>query len=971
MVSFTRRRIVRLLILAILAATLGGITPATAAPPSATPLPENPSTTGPDIETNDVSASATIANFNISFLACNTTDANLVGTTDFLLYDASISAAETFDCQSTLPIGLSNLTITLTDASGINGPYATSIINGSGTFTVGTIEEGTYQVTVTDGLDYTATMEGAITLAAGTAPLLGIIYHATISSQEPPTDTLGTAYLSFTVVQCHNDERAGEIDILDMSATSESGECGAPEPGTMAFQLTGTPVNGDTFDPQYFEPNPSGQFDIGGIAFGTYQVRELNSGTASGDFYVGSLVSPHTVVVYVATEPELLPVIVVEHIFCHNDTRTSDTDFIISYGEDDFVQGNSTTCYTDTYTEEKLWVTLNTSPASEFVIEKQLWTYDFWDDEPVAFAPVPAGAYTLTSDYDGEYGTFNTMSEPFTVDYGDRVHVTIIDYIADDGGMESPTGENEIDLIGQLFYCTSEERAGDVDFVIDNDDGVSSAETSTIPCVPAGPDQGLVTLYGYGNDSGVPAEPTGGPYYPYRYFDGAYFFNDYLLPGYYQLSFSDSSFSDEEFLSDIFPLSDATTNGKFPANVSKIYVYRAPTTAINLQVEKSICFDPERDGTVDFFVNSLSSAESSECRFLTENDIDNDPISFTLTSDDGSITLPSQWAGDLPNDMRPYVFQFQAVPAGTYTITETSGVYSATSQPFTIDPESGEQVIVVHNYTAEPDESIPNEGDPTFSIAAFSCLDDSHAPDADFFFYPEGRFTATANGDTEICDPLTNADFQLEDDLSGDGVSGAATIPLFQNPEQPYLYGAGADGLGTVPNGTYIIRDLNSGATSEPFFFGGSETYAEMYLYVAAPTPTPTITPTPSPTATATATSTATPSPTSTATATATVTATASATPPTTEPTSTEPAATATAPDSGGGGTIPANTVTPGNPGSQPQATSTSGNPSSGVTTLPSTGQAASQGQPVMLLMMAILASLLLASAVALNRRAR
>jgi hypothetical protein len=515
---------------------------------------------------------------------------------------------------------------------------------------------------------------------------------------------------------------------------------------------------------------------------------------------------------------------------------------------------------------------------------------------------------------------------------------------------------------GNLLYCTSAERAGTVEFMIDN--AVQAVDTGESQCRAATEEEGQVVLYAYGNGGGVPTGDPIATYVSEREDGNWYYFGDtdYITPGWYQLGFRDSAFATQEFRSDIFALSSDWNN--YVANTSTILVYVDATPATNVYVEKAICIDPAKVETTDFFINQMpenefGAAATTDCRYITFSD--NFDFSFTLTNTDTHQTLDV-----IQDEDEPYSFMAQAVPAGTYTLTETfgAGVYTATSDEFTVDPAAGDPLIVVHNYTAEPFDLVERSGDANFSLRAFTCLNDAVEATYDYYFYPFGfdddgfdeelgrgsidSITGAAAGLTETCQAGTLGEYQFQlESAGGDaGVTAQETYLLVQDPEHPaWFYYQGGD-FDEVPEGTYIVRELITGSVSTPVLIasshnrdddsGDDENYVEFYFYPAAPTPT--VTPT------ATATATATP---------------------------TEPGATATAsPTQGTGWVIPKDGTTAtatAVPGKEGDGTTGGGT----VSKLPSTGQGGDgDGNASLYLLLGLALSFLLGAAI-LSRRTR
>ena len=958
------------LLCSVLAGSLHLVPPAAAS--EATPIAEDPLETGTDTGSGDsgLSNQEVAVQILVQFFECSTSDQDPDESFSYA-YSSNVTGGEDGDSPGTRTgtgcTRPSGWIVTLENSGDGTLNRTSLIVSGEAIFT-NTVEEGLYGVIISDGVTSHA-LPGAITVNPGDSAVLDIFHYVSGLAPEAPEEA-GTATISGVYQQCQDFDRDGEVDFLILGA-AQAGFCTElVGVGAAGLFVQGEETNGSPFGPVPVEVADDGTFSID-VPYGMYTLTDAFSEQSSELFPVGDdNVSIRIYAYYGISGVPGLAYLPVEKVVCRvqaGDDRAGTTEFVIDRDRGTAGGGSqelagTRTCYVDTSVgDEMVSLTLETSPPSAFTKSMTIAAYAGKD----GFSGVPAGEYTLTE----TYGDHIATSLPFAVTYDALTTITIINYVEGDID-EDFHGDEFTNFGGTLYYCSSPDLAGQVSFVIDNA-GFEAAGNSD--CLHATDEQGQVTLSYYGSGD-VPSATPVDHYLPERYADD-YSFGPELTPGWYQLAFRDSSFSGEEFVSEIFPLSaDHEDSGSQVTyyNWSSIYVYAAPAPALAIRLDKFICYDPVERPT-DFVVTrvdvsdpALTGSSLTICRYQEFED-GTDTYTFTLTNTETGEEQVAR--GDISV---PFQYTFFAVPAGTYTITESSGgIAIATSDEFEVEPvnddEAGdnELYVEVRNYTTVAFER-GGDNDAEFGLYAYVCENDSAEAHFEYTFLPFGEgqyisepeaadFGGATAGETLKCHPSLPGefDFVLETFVADTGVSAQKTYGLTPEPDYPsyFLYHDGD--LDLLPSGLYVIRETTTGSESDPVQTGGSDdeeyftssNVAGFYYFPAAPTPTATATATPTASATVTPSATFENDPTATATT----------------------VATGTIPSEGGGNVPPVRPSPTVTTGTTPDGSGTTGEE---VTTLPSTGQGShGNGGGELYLLLGLAMSLLLAAATLSCRR--
>jgi hypothetical protein len=840
----------------------------TTAPAEPTATSTSTATAEPTAAEDDFSASAPIDGFQVTFEQC--IDSARAGTTDFFFSGDFSAAALATDC---VPVGPtfngSQLVVSLQSDT---QAYTADVDSSGNAFFGSEVEEGTYNVFIGAGEDYMAAMQGQITLEPSSFTSLSIVNYI---AGDPPVGPLeeGFGSVSGQFFFCLDPERVGQLDVLiagQFAAAAEASECQNPQDGQAVLRLSGDDVNGRTFSQDV--NICCGTFSFSNVPYGgSYTLTDLNTGAVSPAFPVGGTEGGDlSLTVYSfyaeAGEPPLLPSVTAEKVICADDERVGTTEFVITrQDEGDSLPGFSAaaTCYVVDTFFDPIRLTLT---SGDFTLSQDV----FSTFTSVTFSLLQPGTYTLTEssvDYEAE-------SDPFELAFGDDVHIQVVNYVTEgDLGEPDPEGFPFTFIDGSLRYCTSPDRAGEADFLVQVDEGFELEAAGTSECRFADASEGLITVYFYGPGAEPAAEPVA--LHPARTDDGG-FALPFVLFGWYQVAYSDGSF-DEEFRSEIFPV-DATFFLGGGATID-ILAYVAPPAEAgsDVNVRKHICFDPARDGETDFFINQqpetetgglppVSAAATTECAPGTA--VSGEYVFILTNTETGETAQTSAYFNGFMFGISTGIFR--NVPPGTYTLTEQAFgggevVYQATSEPFTIAAGVPFYEIVVKNYTGdEAPEEFPDET-TQFFLDAFTCINPARVGEFDYFYQalnpgPPPALSASATEECRISEPGEYA-FELEGPLAEENeVAAQAVYPLVPSTASPYQFEYDSTAGGPLPAGIYVIRETVTGSVSEPVELNGSGYSAEFYFYQAEPTPTPTetteptATNTPDPDATATAT---------------------------------------------------------------------------------------------------------------------
>jgi hypothetical protein len=406
---------------------------------------------------------------------------------------------------------------------------------------------------------------------------------------------------------------------------------------------------------------------------------------------------------------------------------------------------------------------------------------------------------------------------------------------------------------GTVRFCTSTNRDGEVDFLINNSQ-VGAVDTGTSNCTLAEAEQGVLTLSYFGNGISPAATPvsslatTTDPGGTFSFGTGAFGFPS-LAPGWYQLAFSDSSFSDQIFQSDTFTLSSSIIPPGNNTTVDILAYVPVPTGSAYIDVVKSTCFDPAREGEADFFINQfppsdVSSAATSECASGAYPP--GTTLMFTLTDTVSGDSVDSTVI--TPVFFGTISYRFYGIPAGTYTLTETvtdlTSSRQIVSDAFTIDPAAGSYTMEVKNYTGTALPESPSSAVVLLGLTAYTCANAARDGEYDYFmvpFSPFGPFETAGDAElsasetgTNACQAATATDgftFELET-VPGDG-SQPVTYPLIQNPDMPWQYTNEFDTA--LPPGPYVIRETSRNLVSEQVTVQGFGESIQFYFYKAIP----------------------------------------------------------------------------------------------------------------------------------------
>lgn len=803
--------------------------------------------TATEPEESEFSSADTVPYFTITLQVCGNDARD--GQLEFL-FSGDITAADTsIQCRA-VGDAFPGSTVTVTLQNEAFGPYVASFSFSGRQFEFfDEIEEGTYGVTVATQPGGTAningSLNGTITLDAAAGGFFGQRLDVYYYTEEVPTlpTTPGSGGVYGQVTNCLDPGRAGETDFfIDGFVAADAEQCQQiSSPGQTGLTLTGMPVEGGTYGPVTIEVGFGGSFYLDDVPYGTYTLTELATGNPSLPFQIGITTSAFPqiqVVNYFEAAPEPFPVIQVQKLVCGNAERAGEVDYVVVTLTG---FGVAETCLVQPSAEE-FTITLRSTDGT---FEQSL-TVPASFQVANYFTAVPPGTYTVQED--GQ-----PPSEPFTVAPNDQIALEVINYVEPTTDQPPPTGEGSVLFFGNLAYCSSVERDGEVDFIIDSQQppqptGGAISAAATGECDYGGPTPGIITLTRYADAAGtqpIDSQETDNQF-------GSFFFGE-LPPGYYRLGFQPTAFADP-VMSDVFPLYESSFT------IAIILVYQGEQAA-PVYVMKEFCFDPLRDGETDFHVESegfnFGAVETTTCRLYEEGD---EPIEFTLTNTDtgDAVTIS---AGPFSSNT--------SLPPGTYTLTEASASLSATSDQFTIELNDSGYTIFVRNYNSEPIVNPNPQEQVSLVLSSFNCVDDARDGEFDYFFTPgqdivttgDSAFNAAAN-QTEECAPSGPGEYAFE--LIGgpevvDQFAAAATYPLSPVPGDPNVYFVDNAGESTVPAGGYVIRETTTGFTSDPLVIDARFNEARFYVYAAAPTPTPTATATPTGTPDPSATATATP----------------------------------------------------------------------------------------------------------------
>jgi hypothetical protein len=870
-------------------------TPVSTEIPVATETTE-PAVTPTDVPEEELEAAAPVWLFAISFLVCDNSER--MGQTEFQFTGEFTAANTVLECRSPefqFPDGLQ---VTLTPLAG--GPVVVISLDDFGGGQGQGFAPGDYSVTVST-TGYSASMSSGISLPDDSIRYLNIFYFVEAAPADPPPAE-ELSHLTGVLANCVDPARDGETDFFIADSAAANAEQCQEYHGFGQDKMTLTQVSGtDPYGPVTINVEGS-QFTFGSVPSGTYTLTNGLTGNVSEPFDVSYpwYTSPNVRVVnYFATAPEPNPVVTLSKYVCGNAERAGQVDYVI-LDAPDFLA--SDTCIVEPSTSE-FTITLNSIDAP---YNQSLTVTTAEPGDAHFFVGVTPGTYTVQE-------TGKPASEPFTIAAVDSKAILVTNFVEPTSAQPTATaapGEGTTSFYGSYVYCSSVERDGEVEFSIDN--GVYSG-AATGECSYGETSPGIFTMTRYDDTSGTILAES----WTDNGQNGTFYFFG-LVPGYYRLAFQASTIS-EPVVSDVFQLYKFTD----PSGFVQIYqgVIAAPVI-----VNKEFCYDPARDGQTDFFVESAQpsfNAEASTTTTCRQFDYDDEEITFTLTNtetgDEVTATIGEFDGGSA---------LFGAMPPGTYTLTETSIGYNATSEPFTIELGGSGYTIFVRNYTSEVRE-IENPSDyVSLQLSAFNCLNDVRDGEFDYFFTPSD-FGA---GATEECDASGEGEYSFvligdAFESEPDSFAAQATYNLSPIPGSPNTYTIDDGGNGEIQPGSYVIQETTTGFTSAPLSF---ETYgndARFYVYAAAPTPTPTPTETPIPTETPT-------------------------------PTPTVPGVTPTVVTGTvepGGGTTPT-IEDPADPG--------------GVTTLPSTGQGSgSNTSASLLILLTLAAALLLGGAIRTKRR--
>jgi hypothetical protein len=827
--------------------------PASTEVPVATDVPVEPTATTPSTEVStatsetlptetsepEMSAALILQEVEVEFLLCGNDDR--IGQTDLQFFGGAFSGAET--SQQCVPAN--GVTVTLTDITGVSGPYEFNLGPGQAyAEQFGEVAEGTYSVSFdAAGLSSGTLAEQVVLTYEGSDDgyyKIAIQYFVEMDP-EPDPIPVDQGRVDGEFASCRNEERAGQTDfvISAFTALSDSDLCERAEQGQASFTLEGTTSAGAPYGPNNESISFDGKFDWDSVPFGTYTITESIYGNESEPFTVGGSNgnSPSVLIRnYYGTEPDLnVPLRVTLHV-CADPLRAGEVDYL-AVDITEFVGTASCALFELPLAGDGIDLTLFDSegnPASTDNLAYSGDTYTIHDRVP--------GTYTAQlASYEG---SDSTPSQPFELVSGQHLLLEVFLYVDAEPVIDPVPIGGEAYLGGEVAYCTSDELAGQVQYLIDAD--YSGAATGE--CVASTDTGGVVFVHRYEN-SGDP-DPVESWTYPVvqSQFVGDPF--EGLPAGIYRVGYAPSAFSEPIELSLEFPLYDSSS-----AWIT-VYYFGAEVETSVLQIRKDICYSDAKAGTTDFFFQQeeiglfYATDETTQCRVATLLD---GQFTFTLTNVD---TLQSVEATGY---VFPVTLAFMGgIPAGTYTLTEEIAGLTRTSEPFAFDPGGGDYSVLVRNYVAGEMPSTEEPQDGGIMLWAYDCVSDAKAGTSEFYYNPgivgtdpigelpllesQGEFSAAG---VENCVAAGQYTFALDDLAPPDDVSGAAVYPMIQGPTgQEHVHVTSMDGItpGNMPAGTYVIRELTTGSVSEPIDITIPITISAFYRFAAAPTPTPTAT---------------------------------------------------------------------------------------------------------------------------------
>jgi|GEM_PF-3550127 len=878
--------------------------PAVAEASPVAPLPDDGSAGNEDLSSRNVlSAEADEVQIRITAQVCMN-DAR-AGETDFI-FSAGIQDAAVGDiCSTFVTYESTEVEVILTGPENYNFPFSNTI------WDYFMVVPGTYTVSLvsTTGHTIDSSMDGTVTIAPDTYNQQVIITYYR-SSLDVVQD--GTLYLYGQMTDCIDASREGDLDVFSegyVRPADTASECVATlGAGQTSLILSGVPAAGGTYGPVTISLEYTGQFSWESeIPAGDYILTDSQTGAVSGTFRLTSYDSGASayvqvhVVRYLAELPALLPVVNVTTWMCESADRAGETDILLT---EIYAQGE--TCRVQDLTAPIDYTLTSQDDGTTYHTTLQPGQY-YWGN---MFAGVQPGTYILSED-----GT-SAASLPFVVESGNEYYLVIVHYGPVTSSPGEPTGEGTAFIYGDLYYCTSDTRAGEVDFIMLYHNFSDLSSSSIGDCSADQVALGQLVLEVYADQAGTTLIDT---YYSINSYD--FWFPDIETPAYVRIGYKTSILSEDVIWSDIVPVSSGDN-----MNFSVFAYLAAPTGMVPLDVYKEYCYDPERNNQTEFILETYkdyAAAATLECRPAEASD---GPIHVTVTNQEtgDAITVTLEGEGR----------EIGVVPAGIYVASEDAAGYAATSEPFTLDAESVWNTIHIRNYTDEPIEHDQTRDEFYFGLGAFDCINDARAGESDFV--TTSYFDANAEPVQQCVNPAYGTyEFELIDASDVDSVAATAIYPMVEDDEGGYFYLETDERL---PAGWYIVRETTTGATSDPIEMAADFVNVSFYNYLAAPTPTPTVTATPSATAPG-------------------------------EPT-------ATIPDSGKPIPPPratATTAAGGSNGGNANAGDGTGNGSggSGITTLPSTGQGASDsGNTGMFLLLGLALALLLGAA-SITRRMR
>jgi hypothetical protein len=861
---------------------------------------------------------AAVSMLQMHFLVCE--DTARVGQTDFLFSGEFAAAGTALDCAPPIAQFPGGVQVILTPLAG--GPNIVFEFGVSDFYFWGGFEAGEYTVTAQDtatgGTVYSATMASTINLPDQSNTSLNVYYFIADPVIPDPPPGEGTAFLAGNLAYCIDPARDGQTDFFISDAFGAAAEASSCDYNVTVGQdsMTLTQVSGPVPYGPVTQSVAFGSFYFDEVPHGTYTLTNGSTGNVSEPFdlsypWVGD---PNAQVVnYYAAAPEPYPLVGVQKYLCGDADRAGEVDYLIIAMSDLFA---ADTCMVEPPTGEYTFTLRSTDGAYEQSLTVSALM------NLVFFPEVTPGVYTIQEED-------QPPSEPFTVTADSEIVILASNYVEPSAVEEPPSGTNPRQFFGAYVYCNSAERDGEVDFrIMTRFGGAATGE-----CLYGEASPGSITITLYSDEAGtveVDSQTVNGV-------DGSFYFFD-LLPGYYRLSFQASTGATPA-VSDVFSIhEDGFANGI-------IFIYQ-DVQAAPVLVDKEFCFDPSRDGETDFFIESalpifdVEATSTITCRPANSGD---EEIGLTLTNTGTGDALTTE-IGEFSESSA----FFGAVPAGTYTLTETSTTHTATSDPFSIELGGSGYTIFIRNYTSEPIETGFPVADVDLELWAFNCLNEARSGEFDYVFVPgeSGGGESVSAAATEECDPSAEGEYAfvlVGGPVTGSGISAQATYQLTAIPGTPNAYVIDNGGSDVVPAGTYVIQETTTGFTSDPLVIDSVGNSASFYVYPAAPTPTPTDVPTETPLPTEPG---------------------ATATP-------TDPGTTVTPTATEDGGLVGPGGDDDGTPDSEDPDDDNDGIPDAqDVTRLPSTGQGSDGGMnPVLLLGVSLLALLLLGAALRTGRR--